>query len=267
MYIISDAPRDGRADDEEKVRITREYVESHIDWDCEVHKNYAEHNMGCKMRVSSGISWVLEHETRTIILEDDIVPIPDFFRFCQEMLDEYEDNERVMMVSGANLIHNHSIEKQYTFSCFAGIWGWATWRRAWKDYDVDIKDWPETDKSGEFRKVQNGLAYMFLRKHMYSVYNHEKDTWDYQWDYCRFKKHGLGIVPKNNMIVNIGFGEDATHTDDNFAQEEFPTKPVDFPLVFDVPVKRDCDFDKKYIVKNFGVKRALKVLKKRMTKG
>lgn len=263
LYIISDAPRIGRDDDVEKVRETREYVESHIDWDCEVHKNYAETNMGCKMRVSSGISWVLEQEESTIILEDDIVPTQDFFRFCHDMLEYYADNERVMMISGANYVKDYKIEDQYTFSCFAGIWGWATWRRAWKNYDVDIKGWPETDKSGEFRAVQDGLAYMFLKKHMDDVYNHTKDTWDYQWDYCRFKAHGLGVVPKENMIKNIGFGEDATHTDGDM-KLDFTTGDVAFPINFNVPVKRNTDFDKAYIKKNFGVRRAFEVAKRRL---
>ena len=260
LYLISDAPREGRPDDVEKVAEVRKYVEENVDWDCKVEKNYAEKNMGCKMRVSSGISWVLSKEDRTIILEDDVLPNQDFFRFCHEMLEYYKNNKRVMMVAGANLIEKAKIEKQYTFSCFSGIWGWATWARAWKNYDVNISDWPEYRKKGTFKCVQSGLAYAFLKEHLDQVYEGKKDTWDYQWDYCRFKERGLGIVPRDNMIENIGLNHtDATNTREKNNQV-FTVKNVDFPLVFDVPVKRDVAFDKAYIKKNFGVKRAGKVL-------
>jgi radical SAM mobile pair protein B len=95
------------------------------------------------MRMASGITNVLSKEPYTIILEDDVVPVPEFFRYCEEMLKLYENDERVMMISGTNLIRDHKIDAPYTFSCFSSIWGWATWARAWKDYDVDVKDWPE----------------------------------------------------------------------------------------------------------------------------
>lgn len=264
LYIISDAPRDGREDDLIKVAETRCYVESHIDWECEVHKNYAESNMGCKRRVASGISWVLEHEERTIILEDDVVPSDDFFPFMQEMLDFYNDSSRVMMISGTNLLKNYEIEGSYTFSCFSSIWGWATWRRAWEQYDIDVKDWPRIDKEGSFRCVQNGLAYTFLKKHMDSVYTHEKDTWDIQWDYCRHKARGLGVVPKVNMINNIGFDRaDATHTNGS-SDEDFSYGKLSFPLEHAVEIKRDVDYDEAYIRKYYGVKNAIGAVLRRM---
>lgn len=266
LYLISDAPREGREDDVEKVNETRGYVESHIDWDCELHKNYAESNMGCKNRVYTGISWVLENEETTIILEDDVVPMPEFFRYCQEMLEHYKDNEKVMMVSGTNLLKNHKIDKQYTFSCFSSIWGWATWKRAWDKYDVDIKGWPEVHKNGTFKAVQSGLAYMFLKRNMDCVYNHVKDTWDIQWDYCRHINRGLGVVPKENMICNIGFDrEDATHTSGS-SDEDFSYGSINFPIDFNVEVKRDLDYDKAYIKKYYGMKKVMNFVKKKFGK-
>ena len=266
LYLISDAPREGREDDVEKVNETREYVESHIDWECELHKNYAESNMGCKNRVYTGISWVLENEETTIILEDDVVPMPEFFRYCQEMLEHYKDNEKVMMVSGTNLLKNYKIDKQYTFSCFSSIWGWATWKRAWDKYDVDIKGWPEVPKNGTFKGVQSGLAYMFLKRNMDSVYNHVKDTWDIQWDYCRHINRGLGVVLKENMICNIGFDrEDATHTSGS-SDEDFSYGSINFPIDFNVEVKRDLDYDKAYIKKYYGMKKVMNFVKKKFGK-
>ena len=265
LYLISDAPRADRPDDIPKVEETRKYVEEHIDWDCQVEKNYATENMGCKMRVSSGITWVLSKEDRTIILEDDVLPNQDFFRFCHEMLEYYKNNNRVMMVAGGNLIDDCKIEKQYTFSCFPGVWGWATWARAWKDYDVNIPDWPQYRKKGTLKCVQSGLAYAFLKEHLDQVYEGRKDTWDYQWDFCRYKERGLGIIPRDNMIENLGLNhEDATNTREKSTQT-FTVKNVDFPLVFDVPVKRNVVFDKAYIKKNFGMKRAGTVIKNKVS--
>ena len=265
LYIIADAPRKGRPDDIEKVSATRKYVEEHIDWDCEVHKNYAEENMGCRNRVSSGITWVLSNEPRTIVLEDDVVPTEDFFRYCQAMLDYYENNRRVMMISGTNLVKNVRFEKQYTFSCYPSVWGWATWARAWKDYDVKISDWPVIRKNKTFKKVQSGLAYLFLRKHMDQVYN-GKDTWDYQWDYCRYKNGGLGIVPKENLICNIGMDRaDATHTSDDI-HEDFSVGSMRFPIEFTDEVKRDVLYDRAYIHKNFGMKSVFRAVKRKLIK-
>lgn len=264
LYIISDAPREGREDDVENVKATREYVESNIDWDCDVHKNYADVNMGCKDRVSSGITWVLENEPCTIILEDDVLPCVDFFFYCQDMLEHYEKNKRIMMISGSNFMDESLIEGEYTFSCYPSVWGWATWARAWKDYDVDIKDWPKIHKEGSFKCVQNGLAYMFLKKHMDSVYNHEKDTWDYQWDFCRYKHRGLGIVPKQNLIENIGLNrEDATHTTEN-VDMEFKIGSVKFPIEYNDEVKRDVVYDKAFIKKHFGTKKVTEVLGRKL---
>lgn len=264
LYLISDAPRAEREDDIIKVEETRKYVEEHVDWDCKVYKNYAETNMGCRDRVASGISWVLKQEERTIILEDDVVPAQEFFRFCQEMLEAYEDNPRVMMVSGTNLLKNYRMSTPYTFSCFSSIWGWATWRRAWEKYDIDVADWPEVKKAGTMKKVQNGLAYLFLKRNIDSVYTKKKDTWDIQWDYCRHKCHGLGIVPRENLICNIGFGrEDATHTSGN-SEEDFSYGNMQFPIEKNVPVKRDVLYDQAYIKKYFGVRKVINFIKKKV---
>lgn len=267
LFIIADAARDEKEGEIEKVLETRKVVEDAIDWDCEVYKNYAETNMGCKMRVSSGITWVFENVDRAIIIEDDIIPSDDFFRFQQEMLEHYKDNPKVMMVSGTNLLKEYEIEEQYAFSCFSSIWGWGTWARAWKGYDVDIKDWPEIDKTGAFKCVAPGLGYMFLKKHMDSVYNHKKDTWDIQWDYCRYINHGLGIVPKVNMVNNIGFDRaDATHTNGS-SGEDFSYGEMTFPLEFNDKVKRNVKYDMEYILKYFGVKKVFQIIKRKLPFG
>lgn len=266
LYIIADAARANKEGEEEKVQETRRLIEEGIDWDCEVHKNYAESNMGCKNRVYTGITWALENEEKIIILEDDVVPNMDFFRFQQEMLDHYQDNPKVMMVSGTNLMKKIAINSQYTFSCFSSIWGWGTWARAWADYDPDIKMWPEVKKKGLFKSVTaSGLGYMFLKRDMESVYSHSKDTWDLQWDFCRHIHRGLGVVPAVNMIENIGFDrEDAAHTHGK-SDEDFTYGEMTFPIEFNVDVKRDAQYDSAYIKKYYGVRKIYKFIGKKIS--
>ena len=266
LYLISDAARDGRKDEAEKVRECRETIEAMIDWDCEVRKNYAETNMGCKMRVSSGISWALEHEEYIIILEDDVVPSEDFFSFMQQMLEEYKDKREIFMVSGTNLIRSYVPKQDYIFSNFPSIWGWGTWKRAWAaHYDVSMSGWKETDHSGDFRSIfRNPLAYWLFRREAYRVYNGEKDTWDVQWDYCRFRNHALGIVPRYNMVRNIGFNrEDATHTTGE-SFEDFSYGAMKLPCKANETMKPDDKYEREYLKKNFGLKRIGNALKKKL---
>ena len=265
LYHISDAPREGKASDEEKVAACKELVKKGIDWDCELHCVYAESNMGCKGRVWSGITEVLTKEEQTIILEDDVVPEPDFFPYCETLLKLYADDPRVMMISGTNLVRDKKIGGPYAFSCFSSIWGWATWARAWKLYDPDVKDWPQRDKEGSLRGIYGKKRYLFLKRDVESVYTKKKDTWDIQWDYCRHTHRGLGIVPAENLVVNIGFDrEDATHTKES-TKEDFSCGSVRFPLE-KLPVKRDLEYDRAYLAKYFGMKKLVNFAKKKLVR-
>ena len=268
LYIISDAAREGRTEEAEKVKECRQAIENMIDWPCEVKKNYAETNMGCKMRVSSGISWALENEDRIIILEDDVIPSEQFFLYMQQMLEEYKNKKHVMMVSGTNLIKKPEIEGDYTFSFFPSIWGWGTWRRAWSEhYDVDIKDWPEADRTGKLKKIfRDPLSYWLYRRDAYKVYNGEKDTWDIQWDHCRFMQQGLGVVPKYNMVNNIGFDrEDATHTT-GASFEDFSYGHMNIPCRIKDRIEYDREYDRAYLKKYMGMTRIIKAGIKKIKK-
>ena len=264
LYLVCDGPRADRPDDIGKVIACRQLAEN-VDWPCKVEKIYAAANMGCKERVHTGISAVLEKEECTIILEDDVVPVPDFFTYCRDMLEAYKNDRRVMMISGTNLVRDHKINGPYCFSCFSSIWGWATWRRAWSLYDPDVTDWPEIDRSGSFRGIY-GSSYFYAKHDIMSVYTKKKDTWDIQWDYCRHKNRGLGIVPAVNLIENIGFDrEDATHTKWS-SSEDFSRGSMEFPLPVIKSVKRDTDYDRAYIRKYYGVNKAIAFIKKRLGK-
>lgn len=251
LYLIADAPRYGREEDESKVKNTRQYVESHIDWECEVYKNYAEENMGCKRRIASGLDWVFSKEEYAIILEDDILPVRDFFRFCQEMLIKYKNNQKVMMISGLNLIDTYQIKEPYTFSCFSSIWGWATWKRAWKKMDVDMKNWPNDRKAGKINYVANPISLLWIKWNLEYCYRNEIDSWAYPWGYARYRNDGLGIVPRENLIVNIGTNhEDAAHMKGEY-KYNFKCGSVSFPIELHPEVKRNMKYDREYIRVNF----------------
>lgn len=153
LYLVSDGPREDHPDDVDKIAAVHDYIENHIDWDCEVFKNYATTNMGCGRRMPTGVSWVFEHEERAIFLEDDCVADESFYKYAQELLEKYKDNEEVLLISGNNQIaYLGTIDDSYGFSKQADIWGWASWRRAWNKYDWDIKTWPDNRKNDCFRK-------------------------------------------------------------------------------------------------------------------
>lgn len=264
LYLISDGARPDRKGEADRVKKVREYVEQHVDWPCCVRKNYAPENMGCRDRVASGITWVLEQEEMTIILEDDCKPVRDFFPYMEEMLIRYKDDDRVMMVSGTNLVKGYRIRNSYTFSWFSSIWGWGTWKRAWNKYDVDIKSWPSLERDGYFKKFYRPLTYYLMTRDFGKVYRHEKDTWDHQWDYVRIANKGLGIVPNVNMIENLGFErEDATHTTGK-AGYEFSCGEMQFPLTHPERIEQDAGYDAVYQKELFGLKRIWNFLLKKI---
>lgn len=209
LFVIADGPRQNHPTDAANCAAARAIVEK-IDWECTVHRNYSEQNLGCKRRVSSGIDWVFSLVEEAIILEDDILVDPSFFRFAEEMLDYYRQDTRIMHIAGLNPI---APLEDYPFSYFLGvwplIWGWATWRRAWQAYDVNMSLW-----SPELRLKLERLP--FFKWTLFDVLDTTHrggvDTWDYQWLFANILQSGLTVVPRKNLVRNIGFGLDATHT-------------------------------------------------------
>jgi len=209
LYVAADGPRNDK--DKELIAKVRKIIDD-VDWDCEIKYLFREKNMGCKMAVSSAISWFFENEEKGIILEDDCLPNRSFFLFQEEMLNKYKDDERIMMVSGTNhMIENPDIDSSYFFSRHFTIWGWGTWRRAWGKYDLKIKSWKVFKKNNQLKSITSGF---FVRKHFETNFDLiEKDiidTWDIQWVFTCLFNNGLNIVPKVNLISNIGV--DGTHS-------------------------------------------------------
>lgn len=216
LLVVADGPRSDRPEDAEKCAKVRSVVEQ-VDWPCEVIKNYAESNMGCKTRVSSGLDWVFDQVEEAIILEDDCIPDQTFFSFCERLLAYYRDDERIMHIGGANFQGGiRRGDGSYYFSRLNHVWGWATWRRAWKHYDVAMSTYPHFH---EQRHLDTILPHTVMR-HAWSrsfsaLFANQIDTWDYQWTYAIWQQNGLSIIPNVNLISNIGFGGDATHTRDD----------------------------------------------------
>lgn len=227
LFVAADGTRTDKENEAEKCQQTRNIIEK-IDWDCEVKTLFRDNNLGCKNAVSSAITWFFENIEEGIILEDDCLPTQSFFRYCEEMLEKYRYNERIMHISGENPINREFGEASYYFTKTAHIWGWASWRRAWKLYDVEMKSYSEFIKNNKINEV---FERDYHRKYWLKVFNRVTEgkinTWDYQWMYALYRNNGLSIIPNKNMISNIGFNTEATHT------SEFDTRLAN-RSVFDI---------------------------------
>jgi hypothetical protein len=230
LLIVADGPRAG-SDDVEKCAEVRTIVQN-VDWPCEVLTNFSEVNLGCKHRVSTGLDWVFLVAEEAIILEDDCLPDPTFFRFCEELLCKYRDDDRIRHIGGANFqmsqrAHSHS----YYFSGYPHVWGWASWRRAWQYYDVTLSAWVAAVEKADFlRSIQNRSERAFWREVWNAVSAGRIDTWDYQWAFACMQAGSLSIVPARNLVTNIGFGSNSTNTRHASAVAELPSVPMAFPL-------------------------------------
>ena len=229
--MAADGPRANREGEAERASQVRE-IATAVDWPCELKTLFRDENLGCKIAVSSGIDWFFENEEQGIILEDDCLPDPTFFQFCEEMLSRYANDQRISMISGDNFLFNKiAISDSYYFSRYSHIWGWATWRRAWSNYDVKIKAWPDIKKSDFLTSMFPDYSERtYWNDSFDGVHDGRINTWDYQWVFSCMLQNQLSIMPSINLISNIGFGSDATHT---FGENEFSnmqTVSISFPL-------------------------------------
>lgn len=249
LLVIADGARTNKIGEAEKVAATRAIIQR-VDWDCEVLTNFSEVNLGCKIRVSSGIDWVFEQVEEAIILEDDCLPDATFFRFCQEILERYRHDQRIGMISGDNFQFGQTRNNDsYYFSKYVHIWGWATWRDRWqKSYDVELKKWPAVRDGQWLQDMVNSKAESISWSKIFQrVYDGKIDTWDYQWVFANWVEGWKSIVPSINLISNIGFARpDATHTTVVTDEANMPIYPMSFPLVHPsvmVINKRADDFE------------------------
>ena len=255
LYVAADGPRPDRPADAARCAETRALVTEGVDWPCEVHTLFRHENRGCGLGPSEAISWFFEQEPEGIILEDDCLPSSSFFRFCAELLARYRHNARVMHIGGGNFSSEArrpvpARADSYHFSGRVHSWGWASWRRAWQHFDFDLTQLPELRRNGILAK-----HYSSLLERVYWLRKFEKvraemksaHIWDYQWHFAVAAQGGLTIVPSVNMMTNIGFGDDATHTLDTQAQLAHPAAgELTFPLKHPASMTRNRSRDRRY---------------------
>ncbi|NEO52975.1 MAG: methyltransferase type 11 [Okeania sp. SIO3B5] len=232
LLVIADGPRPDKPGELEKCQATRQIIEK-VDWECEVLKNYSDTNMGLKHRVASGLDWVFNNVEEAIILEDDCLPDPTFFRFSEELLDYYRYNQQVMVITGTNFLfgwkpNNYS----YYFSRYIDCWGWATWRRAWQYFDFEMKQWPELRDNNWLLKLfkEPQVAEQWTRTFQ-ATYDGHINSWAFRWKFACWLQNGLTIIPEKNLVSNIGFNVDSTNTinvDSLLAST--PVEEISFPL-------------------------------------
>jgi hypothetical protein len=213
LLVVADGPRPGVAGDDERCAEARR-IATRVDWPCEVFTDFASENLGCARRTTTGLDWAFEQVDRAIVLEDDVRPVPSFFGYCDALLERYADDERIMHIDGGNRLGVWArADHDYHFARHGNVWGWATWRRAWNRYDRTLQRYRTPDAraaidANALDPAHRELLLWFLDRDLAS----EVDAWDYQWTLARYATTGLSIVPSRNLVTNVGFGADATHT-------------------------------------------------------
>ena len=247
LFVACDGANPERPGEAEDVAATRALIESEIDWPCRIERLYSPENQGCRLGVSRGISWFFEQVEEGIILEDDCVPHPDFFRYCTTLLERYRHDTRVWSICGSNFQRGHRRgSASYYFSIHGDSWGWASWRRAWQHYPNAARQWIEFRDSGKLADVfpipqerrywREVLDRLFLEG--------KPNTWDYQWWLASWMNHGLHAWPNVRLVSNKGFDGEGTHTfgDYDYAASELQELgPLHHPA-FVVPSREADEF-------------------------
>jgi hypothetical protein len=235
LYVAADGPREERVGEADKCGQVR-HIATNVDWDCEVKTLLQEENIGCGPGPVTGISWFFENEEYGIILEDDCIPSDSFFPFCEKILERYKSDDRIMHINGNNYGAQNSNFSQSNYSYHLGrmpqAWGWASWRRAWKKFQWRLENYQN------FKEIDYLENVFFKKIHIKKqikrwelVQNGKRDIWDFQWQYAVISNHGLTVVPKKNLISNIGFGENATHTkSNNSSKAAIKAEEIEMPL-------------------------------------
>ena len=281
LFVAADGPRSDKPGEDKKCLETRNIIKQ-IDWDCELKTLFREINLGCGVAVSEAITWFFDSVEEGIILEDDCLPDLSFFPYCEQLLRTYRNEDKIFFIGGNNF--QNGIKRgdgSFYFSNYAHIWGWATWRRAWQKYDLDMNGFPGIFNSGGLDHVfQSNAEKKYWENIFFQTKQKKTNTWDYQWTYTIWKNKGLAITPNTNLVINLGVMDNSTH---NFLKDGFREKTtlnsIEFPLIYpSIYVDKEADrntFENKYalstkrvsrIVKENGILPTLKYLFKRSFK-
>lgn len=263
LYLASDGARIEKEGEKELVESVRKYLLSNIDWECEVKTLFREENLGCGKSVSSSITWFFEQEEDGIILEDDCLPDPTFFNYCETLLDYYKDDKRVWHITGSCHLGSVECDSSYYFGKIMHCWGWAGWADRWKQYKFDINEYDE--KIVKNFSKRKSVQYYFL-KILFGMKRHKIDTWDYQWTFAIVKEKGLCATPCKNLISNIGFV--GTHfneeTPNDFLNKKvYQMNEIIHPKIMDFNNEIiECEYTKLGTMENFSLKSLIIYLKK-----
>lgn len=266
LYIAADAPRIGRPDEVKRCEETRRIVDQ-IDWPCEVHTLFRDKNLGCKIAVSSAITWFFSHVEYGVILEDDCLPDLSFFPYCEELLFKYKDDDRIGHISGQCFFPQMiNPNFSYDYSRIAHIWGWASWRRVWKNYDVNLSCWGEIKKD---RIMQKSFFINWNEQVYFTSFISDSlsgrngiNTWDTQYMFMLRNQNQLSIYPSVNLVTNIGLNsENATHTKDRHNKRLVAADKMQFPIIHPTYIYTNKMLDKLSIKKlYFSYRRVLRYI-------
>jgi len=251
LFVIADGPRKNYPNEPELCHQARSIIEQ-VDWDCQIFKNYSDINLGCRKRIGgTGLPWVFEQVEEAIILEDDCLPHPSFFRFCQELLKKYRYDERIMSICGTNVMIEWKSDLQsYHFSQFFSSWGWASWRRVWKMYDADIKSWINPEIKNRIEEtLLNKKQFLDYQNCFNQIYTKKIDSWAYQMLYLGLFQSCYSIIPSKNLISNMGFNSGGTNTlASSDLRANMPISEIKFPLIHPVGCMIDKEFESKHFL-------------------
>ncbi|MCB0523768.1 MAG: hypothetical protein R2778_17280 [Saprospiraceae bacterium] len=246
LYLHVDGPRESHSGELEQVAACRALQQS-IDWPCTVFTLFRERNMGLRDGVSGALNWFFEAEEEGIVLEDDCLPDPSFFTFCEILLEKYRDNEQVMHIAGTNLAHEKmaGLDTSFFFSRFNVVWGWASWRRAWNKMTLDLDgldDYINNKRMDDFIPLPAVQAYLLNK--FRKTRSREQNSWAYAWFFSTLKHKGICIVPAKNLVENVGVGvEDATNTGTNVEHLMAKACSIEFPLKYPESMEPRMDLD------------------------
>lgn len=232
LLVFADGPRENRPGEAEKCAAARAIIDR-VDWDCEVLKNYSEVNIGPARRISTGVTWVFDNVEEAIVLENDCLVHPTFFRLCDELLERYKDDTRIASIAAHNIQFGRQRDKySYYFSRYTHSWGWASWRRAWQHYDFDMKLWPQIKAESYLNDIfSDPQAVKYWTEILQAMYDKKLNTWDYPWTFACWLQNGLSIIPNVNLVSNIGFGPEAAHFKKKTSKfQDPPVEALNFPL-------------------------------------
>ena len=247
IFVVADGPRVGFPDDAEKCAQSLAILDS-IDWECNVVKQISPVNLGCGHRIASGLSWVFDQVESAIIVEDDCLPDLSFFQFCEELLERYRDDKRVMSIGGNNLAYEWSCADSYFFSKHFPCHGWASWARAWKHFDFSMEAWRDPAVKTDIRNYlrDDKLHYKQTKDLFDQIEAGRRDTWDFQWYFAHQLTRSLSAIPHVNLVTHIGYGLDCAHTKESTGVK---SQAIDFPLRHPPQVVVDKNYDRFWIRK------------------